>query len=124
MNPDSTEVPTQRETDTTSNKVEDNVMCYVVMCKLLNMIIDSLQEFAKEDLLVDADLKKAYDRRDGQKVAFDVIICHSYLKMLILFQLILYQLTADTAGDDVTYENAVVLIYVSTYLYTCLPTYV
>jgi hypothetical protein len=60
MNPDSTEVPTQRETDTTSNKVEDNVMCYVVMCKLLNMIIDSLQEFAKEDLLVDADLKKAY----------------------------------------------------------------
>ncbi len=30
------------------------------MCKLLNMIIDSLQEFAKEDLLVDADLKKAY----------------------------------------------------------------
>jgi hypothetical protein len=85
------------------------------MCKQLNMINDSsLQEFAKEDLLVDADLKKAYDRRDGQKVAFDVIICHSYLKMLILFQLILYQLTADTAGDDVTYENAVVLIY--TYL--------
>ena len=120
MNPDGTKFhpevcwPTQRETDTTSNKVEDNVMCYVVMCKLLNMIIDSLQEFAKEDLLVDADLKKAYWIADGQKVAFDVIICHSYLKMLILFQLILYQLTADTAGDDVTYENAVVLIY--TYL--------
>ena len=73
MNPDSTEVPTQRETDTTSNKVEDNVMCYVVMCKLLNMIIDSLQEFAKEDLLVDADLKKAYWIADGQKVAFDLL---------------------------------------------------